>query len=178
MPSRREPPFTVSQPTLTPPVLPQRINDLLHTTGILLVTLRLALRPAQQYSSYNSSLSSIPFSEKRLLSLAQPWSTREHGIDLMKMAQDGQLEVPLELQEPEWQFYRKVDKATTDAAAASDDKPKSANEMEVEATEPAASTSATISTPAPPSRRCSTIFEPEQAHKMARRTLHTPLVCA
>ena len=67
----------------------QRISDLLHTTDItiLLATLRLALRLAPQYSSYNSSLSWIPFSEKRLLSLAQPWGTRENGIDLMEIAQ-------------------------------------------------------------------------------------------
>ena len=155
--SRVSPPI---RPTLTPSVLPrtQRINDLLCTTDmtVLLATLRLALRPAQQYSSYNSSLSSIPFSDKRLPSLAQPWGTREHGIDLMEIAQDGQPEVPLELQEPEWQFYRKVDKATTDAAAAAgNDKPESANEMEVEAAEAAASTSTTVSTPAPPRRTAS-----------------------
>ncbi|GAA5993716.1 hypothetical protein JCM10908_001345 [Rhodotorula pacifica] len=147
-----------------------RMNDLLHTTDIdvLLATLRLALRPAQQYSSYNSSLSSIPFSEKRLLSLAQPWGTREHGIDMMKIAQDGPLEVPLELQEPEWQFCRKVNKAmaaTTDATA-DEDKPKT-NELDVEAAtaaEPTASTSANVSSaPAPP--RTTASFAPH---------LHTP----
>ncbi|KAG0661269.1 hypothetical protein C6P46_004040 [Rhodotorula mucilaginosa] len=109
-----------------------RISDLLHTTDItiLLATLRLALRLAPQYSSYNSSL-----------------SLRKHG----------QLEVLLELQEPAWQFYRKVDKATTDAAAAtSDDKPKSANYMmDLEAADPTASTRAAVSTPAPPRRTAS-----------------------
>ncbi|KPV73687.1 uncharacterized protein RHOBADRAFT_16819 [Rhodotorula graminis WP1] len=95
-----------------------RLNDLLHTTDldVLLATLRLALRPAQQYSSFNSSLSSIPYIERRLLSLAQPWGTREHGIEMVDLASDEGLEVPLELLEPEWQFYRKADKAAAPSA--------------------------------------------------------------
>lgn len=141
----------------------QRINDLLHTTDItvLLATLRLALRPAQQYSSYNSSLSSIAFSEKRLLSLAQPWGTREHGIDMVKTAKAETLEVPLELQEPEWQFYRKAAKAADGpadpAAAASsstEDKASRGAEMEVEEP-PAQAAPASAATPAPPRRTAS-----------------------
>ncbi|GAA6062543.1 hypothetical protein JCM10212_004309 [Sporobolomyces blumeae] len=138
-----------------------RINDLLHSTDVevLLATLRLALRPAQQYSSINSSLSSIPFSDKRLLSLAQPWGTREHGIDTVKLAQDEPLEVPLELQEPEWQFYRKATPGENAATVAvSDDKKDKGKEpeMEAEPTEPVASTSSNVqSTPAPPRRTAS-----------------------
>ncbi|GAA5942817.1 hypothetical protein JCM10213_002959 [Rhodosporidiobolus nylandii] len=151
-----------------------RLNDLLHTTDIdvLLATLRLALRPAQQYSSLNSSLSSVPFSEKRLLSLAQPWGTREHGLDMARLASDEALEVPLELQEPEWQFYRKVEGGAAPSAAAGaegEDKKEGKGkdvEMEVEQPQqPQASTSSapaaalpppvpTVSTPGP-SRRTS-----------------------
>ncbi|BGP42101.1 E3 ubiquitin-protein ligase tom1 [Rhodotorula kratochvilovae] len=131
-----------------------RLNDLLHTTdsAVLLATLRLALRPAQQYSSFNSSLSSIPFSERRLLHLAQPWGTREHGIEMVDLAQDKHLEVPLELLEPEWQFYRKADKAAAPAPGDAKDK----DEMDVEphheapaAAAPAAPPAAAVSTPAP-----------------------------
>ncbi|GAA6003447.1 E3 ubiquitin-protein ligase TOM1 [Rhodotorula paludigena] len=141
-----------------------RLNDLLHTTDldVLLATLRLALRPAQQYSSVNSSLSSIPFSERRLLNLAQPWGTREHGIEMVDLAQDKPLEVPLELQEPEWQFYRKVDKAAQPASASAD---KDKDEMEVEgAAQPqadASTSAASVSTPAP-ARRTSYFAAPAQ----------------
>ncbi|GAA5939453.1 E3 ubiquitin-protein ligase TOM1 [Sporobolomyces koalae] len=137
-----------------------RINDLLHSTDVdvLLATLRLALRPAQQYSSINSSLSSIPYSDKRLLSLAQSWGTREFGIDMVDVAQDKELEVPLELQEPEWQFYRKtaVDGSTPSAEADKDKKGKD-TEMEIEQPEAVASTSTAnvASTPAPLRRTAS-----------------------
>ncbi|GAA5851451.1 hypothetical protein JCM3766R1_000331 [Sporobolomyces carnicolor] len=132
-----------------------RINDLLHSTDVevLLATLRLALRPAQQYSSINSSLSSISFSEKRLLSLAQSWGTREHGIDTVDIAQDKALEVPLELQEPEWQFYRK-----SSGEPSSEDKKDKGKEVEMEVEQPEApapSTSNVQSTPAPPRRTAS-----------------------
>ncbi|GAA5969495.1 hypothetical protein JCM11641_008133 [Rhodosporidiobolus odoratus] len=144
-----------------------RLNDLLHTTDIevLLATLRLALRPAQQFSSLNSSLSSVPFSEKRLLSLAQPWGTREHGLDMAHLAASAEIEIPLELQELEWQFYRKVEAGAAQPAGDDDKEKKEGKgkevEMEVEPhpqAEAAASTSAAVpaatSTPGP-SRRTS-----------------------
>ncbi|GAA6015032.1 hypothetical protein JCM10207_008710 [Rhodosporidiobolus poonsookiae] len=132
-----------------------RLNDLLHTTDIdvLLATLRLALRPAQQYSSLNSSLSSIPFSEKRLLSLAQPWGTREHDLDMRHVAADGPLEVPLELQEPEWQFYRKAETKEGAASEGADaEKKDKGKEGEMEVEQPQPSTSAGLSTPGPTRR--------------------------
>ncbi|GAA5823738.1 hypothetical protein JCM11251_003273 [Rhodosporidiobolus azoricus] len=141
-----------------------RLNDLLHTTDldVLLATLRLALRPAQQYSSLNSSLSSIPFSEKRLLSLAQPWGTRDHGLDMVHVAQEAKLEIPPELHEPEWQFYRKVEANKEGVAQEGGDAEKEKKgkdvEMDVES-QPQASTSAApvggVSTPGPV-RRIST----------------------
>ncbi|GAA5889291.1 hypothetical protein JCM6882_000697 [Rhodosporidiobolus microsporus] len=135
-----------------------RLNDLLHTTDIdvLLATLRLALRPAQQYSSLNSSLSSIPFSEKRLLSLAQPWGTRDHGLDMVHVAQEGKLEVPPELHEPEWQFYRKVEAAKEAAQEGVEgDKKGKDVEMDVESQPQASTSAAAVSTPGPV-RRIST----------------------
>ncbi|BGP26526.1 E3 ubiquitin-protein ligase HUWE1 [Rhodotorula toruloides] len=147
-----------------------RINDLLHTTNIsvLLATLRLALRPAQQFSSINSSLNAAPFSEKRLLALAQSWGTREHGIELYQLAEDKQLEAPLELQEPEWQFYRKAEPSK----GASEAKPQEQG-MEDDAAEPAASVpqaSNSVSTPAPVRRTAS--FAPH-IHTPARETPST-----
>ncbi|GAA6048825.1 hypothetical protein JCM3770_003640 [Rhodotorula araucariae] len=154
-----------------------RLNDLLHTTdsAVLLATLRLALRPAQQYSSYNSSLSSIPFSERRLLNLAQPWATREHGIEMVDLAQDKPLEVPLELLEPEWQFYRKVDKATATASADAKDK----DEMDVEhldpAAAPAAAPPAAFSTPAPVRRSSAYAAHPQTPGGGTREPPSTPV---
>ncbi|GAA5975362.1 hypothetical protein JCM5350_006450 [Sporobolomyces pararoseus] len=143
-----------------------RINDLLHSIDVevLLATLRLALRPAQQYSSINSSLSSISFSDKRLLSLAQSWGTREHGIDTVDIAQDKALEVPLELQEPEWQFYRKSTAGTGEAGGASEDKKEKGKEVEMEvepSEQPAAPTSNVQTTPAPPRRTASFAPNPQ-----------------
>lgn len=144
-----------------------RLNDLLHTTDldVLLATLRLALRPAQQYSSFNSSLSSIPYSERRLLNLAQPWGTREHGIEMVDLASDKALDVPLELLEPEWQFYRKADKPATAAGASTEAGPAGGDaaardEMDVEHPhEPAAAAPsaqpAALSTPGPVRRTMS-----------------------
>ncbi|GAA5906785.1 E3 ubiquitin-protein ligase TOM1 [Sporobolomyces salmoneus] len=131
-----------------------RINDLLQSTDVevLLATLRLALRPAQQYSSINSSLSSISFSEKRLLSLAQPWGTREDGIDTVDIAQDKTLEIPLELQEPEWQFYRK---SSEGGDAASEDTKEKGKEVEMEIEQ--AEAPGVQSTPAPPRRATSSL---------------------
>ncbi|GAA5909447.1 hypothetical protein JCM8208_006528, partial [Rhodotorula glutinis] len=129
-----------------------RLNDLLHTTDldVLLATLRLALRPAQQYSSFNSSLSSIPYIERRLLSLAQPWGTREHGIEMVDLASDKGLEVPLELLEPEWQFYRKADKAAAPSTSEDAGARGDAHEMDVEPQEPAAATTTGAAPSAPP----------------------------
>ncbi|EMS22762.1 E3 ubiquitin-protein ligase HUWE1 [Rhodotorula toruloides NP11] len=148
-----------------------RINDLLHTTDIsvLLATLRLALRPAQQFSSINSSLNAAPFSEKRLLALAQSWGTREHGIELYQLAEDRQLEVPLESQEPEWQFYRKAEPSK----GASENKSQEQG-MEVDSAEPPASApqaSTSVSTPAPVRRTAS--FAPH-LHTPAREAPSTP----
>ncbi|SCV71562.1 BQ2448_3150 [Microbotryum intermedium] len=86
-----------------------RLNDLLHTTDleVLLATLRLALRPAQQFSSTNTGLTSFAISEKRLLNLAQGWGTREYALEMVDLAADD-VEIPPELDEVEWQFYKKA----------------------------------------------------------------------
>lgn len=142
----------------------QRLNDLLHTTdlSILLATLRLGLRPAQQYSSTNGGTSSFGIAEKRLLSLAQGWGTREYGLEMVDLAGD-EIEIPSELDETEWQFYKKASaiNASTEGGVSAEpapekkDKGKEVDAMDVEEdTKPEASTStaAAASTPGPKPR--------------------------
>ncbi|KAK4704493.1 hypothetical protein P7C70_g1715, partial [Phenoliferia sp. Uapishka_3] len=97
-----------------------RLNDLLHTTdmSVLLATLRLSLRPAQQFSSTSSLTGQSPFAvaEKRLLNLAQGWGTREYGLEMVDLAGDS-IDVPAGLDETEWQFYKTA--ATSPASGAS-----------------------------------------------------------
>ncbi|KAM0754248.1 hypothetical protein T439DRAFT_311132 [Meredithblackwellia eburnea MCA 4105] len=121
-----------------------RLNDLLQTTDIqvLLATLRLSLRPAQQYSSTPSSSGISPFgiAEKRLLNLAQPWGTRDWGIDMVDLAGESvnfPPEAEAAMEELEWQFYKKgagPGKTTTGEGEASgvEKKEGAADQMEVE----------------------------------------------
>ena len=80
---------------------------------VLLATLKLGLRPAQQYSLQNNGTSSFGIGEARLLSLAQGWSTREYGLEMVDLAQD-KAEIPQELDELEWQFYKRSTATPTD----------------------------------------------------------------
>lgn len=82
----------------------------------------------------------------------------------MGLAQDKELEVPLELQEPEWQFYRKGVVGEGNAAEGDKDKKEKGKEVEMEVEQqvtepPTASTSTALSTPAPPRRTAS--FAPQ-----------------
>lgn len=136
----------------------QRLNDLLHTTDmpVLLATLRLSLRPAQQFSSTSSLSGQSPFAvaEKRLLNLAQGWGTREYGLEMVDLAQDG-VEIPAGLDDAEWQFYKRAPASggpATPAKPAADDKVhnnKDSDAMEVEDEPPAPGVTAT---PAPKPR--------------------------
>lgn len=96
----------------------QHLADLLFTqdVDILVATLRLLLRPAQQYSTTAHSPDLAPGSVivKRLLSLAHGWGpAREAGFDLDRLASekplaDGEEEdIPAELSEVVFQFYRR-----------------------------------------------------------------------
>ncbi|KAI5477751.1 E3 ubiquitin-protein ligase HUWE1 [Pseudohyphozyma bogoriensis] len=136
-----------------------RLNDLLHTTdiSILLATLRLALRPAQQFSTASQNgLVTFGVSEKRLLDLAQGWGTRDYGLEMVDLASDD-VSIPPELDDAEWQFYRKaVDAgkgasggALAEPATEKKDKGKEVDAMEVEEDVPAAETSASTSAAAP-----------------------------
>lgn len=90
----------------------------------------------------------------------------------MDLAQDKKLEVPLELQEPEWQFYRKGEGNTGEGEKDKKEKGKEV-EMDVEQSteQPVASTSNAQSTPAPPRRTAS--FAP---HLQTPTTPATPAV--
>lgn len=99
----------------------QRLNDLLRTTDtfILLTTLRLALRPAQQFSTQHSAQQNHTFaiSETRLLTLAQGWSTREFGLDMINLAQDT-LDIPAGMEEVEWTYYKRLEKPVAGGTSA------------------------------------------------------------
>lgn len=125
------------------------MNDLLHTTddSVLLATLRLGLRPAQQFSTSNQN-GAVAFgiSEKRLLNLAQGWGTRDVGLEMVDLAGDS-IQLPPELDEVEWQFYRRaaVPGKSGGESMGRKDKGKDVDAMEVEG-------EAIIDSPAPPTR--------------------------
>lgn len=144
--------FDVSIPRYCCPALPltlphtQRLNDLLHTTDIevLLATLRLSLRPAQQYSQTNAG-ASFGINDQRLLNLAQGWATRQYALEMVDLAGEV-VEIPAGLDSVEWQFYKRA----AAVGAEKKDKGKESDQMEVEDDDaPIPSTSAT---PAPKPR--------------------------
>lgn len=112
-------------------------------------------------------------SERRLLTLAQGWSTREFGLDMINLAQDS-LDIPAGLEEVEWTYYKRLEKPVVGGTPAATERGKDEDvlqtvekkdkgrqvigeEMEVEA-EPVSiasgsgSISAIPSTPAPKPR--------------------------
>lgn len=86
----------------------QRINDMMLTRDldVLDANLRLALRPALLYKRTDSS------AQERLLQLAQGWNTREYGFDMAALASDT-TQVPPELEQATFQFYRQADASPT-----------------------------------------------------------------
>lgn len=103
----------------------QHLADLLSTqdVDILVATLRLLLRPAQQYQTTAHSPDLAPNSliVKRLLSLAHGWGpAREAGFDLARLASntppaEGEDdEPPVELGEVVFQFYRRPPPASAE----------------------------------------------------------------
>lgn len=147
-------------------LIQQRLNDLLQTTdvSILLATLRLSLRPAQQYSGSGSAgLTTFAISERRLLTLAQGWGTREYGLEMVDIAAET-MEIPAGMEEFEWQFYKKAPTEAELASAAATgegkeavvepstekkDKGKEVDAMETE-DEPVVSEASTSNIPATP----------------------------
>lgn len=127
---------------------------MLHTTDteILLATLRLTLRPAQQYSQTNVG-NPFPIAEQRLLDLAQAWGTSDYGLEMVHLAGDV-IEIPAGLDEVEWQFYKKAAPGSSAPALADAEGKGKGRDVEAMHVEPedSAVTAATISTPAPKPR--------------------------
>ncbi|KAG7098569.1 hypothetical protein E1B28_000502 [Marasmius oreades] len=105
-----------------------RLNSLLFTSdlGILILTLKLLLRPSQQYSSQPAVSQALNISTQRLLALAKRWPhLREYGIELVELANSkGSNEIdnlPAEARDVNFTFYR------TDAGS----KPKDEGEQPV-----------------------------------------------
>lgn len=91
----------------------QRINSLLFTEDldVLISTLKLLLRPSQQYSAQPSVSQALNISTPRLQSLARRWPhLREYGIDLVHIASIiGSADIdalPVEAREVNFSFYR------------------------------------------------------------------------
>lgn len=115
------------------------------------------------FSSTNSGLSSFGIAEKRLLNLAQGWGTREYGLEMVDLADDN-IEVPPELDETEWQFYKKASSSSessgpkTSAGKNAATINKDSDVMEVEDyfhradASTSAAASGSVSTPAPKPR--------------------------
>lgn len=86
----------------------QRLNHFLLTTDndVLESTLRLLLRPAQQYSSQGGGRSELPVSVSRLATIALTWAPREHSLDMAEVARSD-AEIPAENLGVKLQFYRR-----------------------------------------------------------------------
>ena len=107
----------------------QRINSLLSVDDldILVLALKLMLRPAQQYSAQPSVTQALSIPTGRLLSLSKRWPhLREYGVDLVDLTTPaGNAEVdqlPSEAREVNFSFYRtdQSAKETKEAAPAAE----------------------------------------------------------
>jgi hypothetical protein len=65
----------------------------------------------------------MPLNEDRLFQLAQGWSTRDHGLDMVSLVRDD-VEIPNELEEVSFQFYRQA-KPGEEASSSKDKDPGS-----------------------------------------------------
>ncbi|KAF9927616.1 hypothetical protein FBU30_003038 [Linnemannia zychae] len=85
----------------------EQLNDLLHSTDldILESCLRLLLRPAQRHSAQRTAKSIFTVSQDRLLALAHSWGTKEHGLELIQLIDEG-TKIPDNLTALHFQFYR------------------------------------------------------------------------
>ncbi|CCM01158.1 uncharacterized protein FIBRA_03206 [Fibroporia radiculosa] len=90
-----------------------RLNSLMLTSDldVLILTLNLLLRPAQQYSSQPAVLHALSISTPRLTSLARRWSNlREYDINLVDLVTEkGKPQVealPTEAREVNFTFYK------------------------------------------------------------------------
>ncbi|KAF9118932.1 hypothetical protein BGW39_000739, partial [Mortierella sp. 14UC] len=123
----------------------EQLNDLLHSSDldILESCLRLLLRPAQRHSALRNAKSIFTVSQDRLLALTHSWGTKEHGLEILQLIDEG-TQIPEKLSGLYFQFFR----------TATYNKPTSAITTSASATAPASSSSA--SGPATPSTQTST----------------------
>ncbi|KAF9096459.1 hypothetical protein BGX23_011187 [Mortierella sp. AD031] len=85
----------------------EQLNDLLHSTDldILEACLRLLLRPAQRHSAQRTAKSIFTVSQDRLLALTHSWGTKEYGLELLQLIDEG-AQIPDKLASLHFQFYR------------------------------------------------------------------------
>ncbi|CAO1614110.1 unnamed protein product [Sympodiomycopsis kandeliae] len=94
-----------------------RLNELLMTQDldVLEATLRLLLRPAQQYSSQGGGRTDLPISQARLATLALTWSPKEHGQDMATTIRPN-APITEDMLGLRFQFYRRADQSSSQAA--------------------------------------------------------------
>ncbi|KAK9767472.1 E3 ubiquitin-protein ligase tom1, partial [Basidiobolus ranarum] len=85
----------------------EHLNDLLHTNDLVILetTLRLMLRPAQRLSSQRSLRASFSVTQDRILTLAQGWGTKDHGLEFLQLG-SSETKIPEDLTSLSYQFYR------------------------------------------------------------------------
>ncbi|KAK5816821.1 hypothetical protein F5H01DRAFT_405347 [Linnemannia elongata] len=85
----------------------EHLNDLLHSSDldILESCLRLLLRPAQRHSAQRTAKSIFTVSQDRLLALTHSWGTKDHGLELLQLVDEG-TQIPEKLSGLHFQFYR------------------------------------------------------------------------
>ncbi|KAF9029021.1 hypothetical protein BDZ89DRAFT_1101623 [Hymenopellis radicata] len=98
-----------------------RLNSLLFTSDldVLILTLKLLLRPSQQYSAQPAVSQSLSISTPRLQSLAKRWpQLREYSVSLVDLAVPNDnfdvAALPAEAREVHFSFYRTEPSSTSD----------------------------------------------------------------
>ncbi|KAF9186277.1 hypothetical protein BGZ51_006019 [Haplosporangium sp. Z 767] len=87
----------------------EHLNDLLHSRDLNVVEscLRLLLRPAQRHSAQRTARSIFAVSQDRLLALSHTWGSKDHGLDMLQLADDN-VNIPEEFKTLNFQFYRTI----------------------------------------------------------------------
>ncbi|KAG0374801.1 hypothetical protein BGX24_009910 [Mortierella sp. AD032] len=142
----------------------EQLNDLLHSSDldILESCLRLLLRPAQRHSSQRNTKSIFTVSQDRLLALTHSWGTREHGLEMIQLMDEG-AQIPEKLSGLHFQFFR----------TATYNKPTTATITPAGAAAPASSSSAasgsaTTSTQGPTTISATSLSSPSKQRRSSQ----------
>ncbi|KAI9021182.1 hypothetical protein DFJ74DRAFT_607013, partial [Hyaloraphidium curvatum] len=109
----------------------EHLNELLLTedADVQEALLRLLQKPAQRLSQQRHLKSTLAISQQRVSTIAQPWNTKDIGLDIVELAKP-ETTVPLESRVVSYQFYRTF--KATPSATPSTGKEKNAESKDVE----------------------------------------------